>query len=474
LPLMYQAATEKRGLNYALVNCCLVFARYELGEGERGEGREGGRVEEEQQNRNGHEFCSCRLLSLLRYIHRERRGEGERREEERRGEEKRGEEKRREETKRNPALSSLLIPQTHSSHYRQGNAPQAVHLISQATRDGLRNDLSWYTNVSSAHACDGKHAQALATLDTLSAMGGSIYVLSLPTLILNLATVPEGRAFCLKELKRLLRAAVLVPQAAYSALIKRMGDAGDLEGCVEVMNELKKNGINVDVVTYRTLVEAYAKSGRVLDALAVLEEMRRNKIIPLESMFAKVMVALSGKSDSLKLCLEVMKQMEETGVKASAVIYNNLLNYLSETQQMELCERYFKQMQDEGIKPNNSSYVSMISGHGQAGNLERCVELKNEMEKRYIPLGGTTFNALIVAYGKKGKMDECNAFFEKLKQGKYKPTERALNVLLDGNERIGNTEMCKEVSTLMFENGYTPTNEKFKAIARERVPWHIL
>ena len=60
---------------------------------------------------------------------------------------------------------------------------------------------------------------------------------------------------------------------AYMAMVRVLVEAGNLDGCLGVWEEMKKDKVELDAMAYTTLVTALCKGGRVEKGYELFREI---------------------------------------------------------------------------------------------------------------------------------------------------------------------------------------------------------
>eukprot|EP00122_Pirum_gemmata_P003895 Pgem_evm1s3525 len=79
--------------------------------------------------------------------------------------------------------------------------------------------------------------------------------------------------------------------------------------------------------------------------------------------------------------------MEERGISADVVTYNNLIDGCSKNNRFDLSIKYFQDMQRSGIKrsginPDIVTYTSLIAGCSKNNRIDESIKYFQEMQEK--------------------------------------------------------------------------------------------
>jgi len=116
-------------------------------------------------------------------------------------------------------------------------------------------------------------------------------------------------------------------RSRYDTLVQGLCNAAEVDGAVELLNEMCGSGIEPNVVVYSCLLPGYCKSSRWQDVGKVFEEMSGRGIQPDVIMFTGLIDSLCKEGKTGKAA-RVKGMMVERGMEPNAVTYDVLINSL--------------------------------------------------------------------------------------------------------------------------------------------------
>jgi pentatricopeptide repeat protein len=62
-------------------------------------------------------------------------------------------------------------------------------------------------------------------------------------------------------------------------MVKLMADRGNMDRCLRIWDEIKRDGVEVDVMGYATMVSGLCKVGKVKEGLELFNEMKKKTYV---------------------------------------------------------------------------------------------------------------------------------------------------------------------------------------------------
>jgi pentatricopeptide repeat domain-containing protein 1 len=134
-----------------------------------------------------------------------------------------------------------------------------------------------------------------------------------------------------------------------------------------------------------------------------------------------------GNSKQWRTALELMEEMESSGIQPTEVTYSVLINALGKGGQVELALSFLRRMQKEGLEPNLYTYNAAITALAKApkkgrstGNVKMsttALALLDEMKQSGFQPDGFCYSSAIACCGADGRWIEACELIETMKQG---------------------------------------------------------
>ncbi|MED6182926.1 hypothetical protein PIB30_033243 [Stylosanthes scabra] len=213
---------------------------------------------------------------------------------------------------------------------------------------------------------------------------------------------------------------------AYTTLVRMLVPGGNLDGCLRVWAEMKKDKVEPDVMVYATIIIGLSKAGRVeegyradLEIYNFLTEglCNLNTIEKAYKLFqVTIKEGLEPNFSSVKLLL-AFTHLKSKGY-ASVEMYNILMDSLYN---IVASPRGFGMMLVRDCLANihsgpvESKYSLTFIGACRLNDVEKVIEVLNEMMQQGCPLGIVTCSAVISGMSKHKTIEEARKVFSNLR-----------------------------------------------------------
>lgn len=115
-----------------------------------------------------------------------------------------------------------------------------------------------------------------------------------------------------------------------------------------------------DVISYNTAIDILTKRGRYEEALNLLDQMKRDGVRPDKFSYATLVEAVvSASDDDLE---ELLYDMREQGVVVDVVVYNLIIKSFCEQRRLAPAKRMVNEMEAAGLSPDSRSYGLLMKG----------------------------------------------------------------------------------------------------------------
>ncbi|GLJ46397.1 hypothetical protein SUGI_0977850 [Cryptomeria japonica] len=278
---------------------------------------------------------------------------------------------------------------------------------------GLVREASSKSNPASFNntikVCKQEHSrQALQIFHTLEDVIDSSTYISLLQACSKHKALPEGKLIHAHiNVSTNLRVLMTDP-IIHNSLITMYVKCDELESARRVFDEMQRR----NSCSWSVMIAAYAKHGfLVQEALLLFRQMQENYVKCNEFTYSSVLPACA-KLGSLKLGMEVHKQVIERGFQSDLVVANALVDMYAKCGSVEDARQVFDKMPE----PNVVSWTAMIAGYSKLGNLKEALILFQKMPykdqfARTAMIAAYAENGMVDAAWKLDVLDEVNCFF---------------------------------------------------------------
>mmetsp|Transcript_20158 Transcript_20158/g.36501 ORF Transcript_20158/g.36501 Transcript_20158/m.36501 type:complete len:652 (+) Transcript_20158:130-2085(+) len=210
----------------------------------------------------------------------------------------------------------------------------------------------------------------------------------------------------------------IVDSVSYNTGIKGFTQAGQPQKCFDCLHEMREHGLEPDDVTFGTLldvcivdndlgaatevVDLLMGEGRKMDTvmctLFIKGLIRANCLTKAMELYDRMKHGVGSHPDvvtysvlikafvddhNLERAMDLLKDMQEAGLKADDIILTHLLEGCRHTGNHELGKKLFKEMLEEGIRPSEFTLITMVKLHGRCGAHEEAYDLVATWEEKF-------------------------------------------------------------------------------------------
>ncbi|KAL9280636.1 Pentatricopeptide repeat-containing protein [Arabidopsis thaliana] len=185
----------------------------------------------------------------------------------------------------------------------------------------------------------------------------------------------------------------------FNAVINAFSESGNMEDAVQALLKMKELGLNPTTSTYNTLIKGYGIAGkpeRSSELLDLMLEEGNVDVGPNIRTF-NVLVQAWCKKKKVEEAWEVVKKMEECGVRPDTVTYNTIATcYVQkgETVRAE-SEVVEKMVMKEKAKPNGRTCGIVGGGYCKEGRVRDGLRFVRRMKEMGVEANLVVFNSLI-------------------------------------------------------------------------------
>ncbi|OAY85869.1 Pentatricopeptide repeat-containing protein [Ananas comosus] len=202
-------------------------------------------------------------------------------------------------------------------------------------------------------------------------------------------------------------------QEVMRCMAKSFSEIGRLQEAVEMVFEMRSNGLPFSVHTMNCVLRVAVELDDVGYARKLFDEMSLNGVYP-DSCSFKTMIAgycRGGRTDELE---KLFKAMEERGFCIDNSTCTLMLNVFAKKGLFNKAVTVFRKMCDMGLSPNVINYTALIDGLCKKGSVKQAFQVLEEMVERGIKPNVYTHTTLISGLCKIGWTERAFRLFLKL------------------------------------------------------------
>merc|ERR1719158_1884674 len=188
-----------------------------------------------------------------------------------------------------------------------------------------------------------------------------------------------ARCWCMDRVPQLLecmrKEGVEPDLVTYSSLVKGYCLAGDVLRGFKVLEEMKSSGnLFPDEIMYNVLLDGCAKETLVDEALKLLQSMQ-DAGIPPSNHTLSILVKLLGRAKRVKEAFKVVEDLTaKYGLRPNIQVYTCLMQACLNNRQLDRAMAAHDMMvADSHCKPDERAYTALVRGCLQANGLDQAL-----------------------------------------------------------------------------------------------------
>ncbi|MBA0714973.1 hypothetical protein Golax_013909 [Gossypium laxum] len=152
---------------------------------------------------------------------------------------------------------------------------------------------------------------------------------------------------------------------------------------------------------------------------------------PVSSLTSNAIMLLS--MGYVRKAYEIIKEMEEVGMKPDSVTCNTLIAYFCKSGDLALALRVMKRMIKDGLVPTTATYRALLHACCLNGKTKGAMKLFTDMSSiSMIPPNTITYNILIESLCKNNEVKVALSLMEDIQANGVKPDTTTYNALFKG------------------------------------------
>ncbi|XP_072998749.1 small ribosomal subunit protein mL103 (rPPR7) [Typha latifolia] len=193
-------------------------------------------------------------------------------------------------------------------------------------------------------------------------------------------------AFRVKEM--MLNSYNMEPNAhVYTTLIKALCNKNELDLALKLKEEMMSDKeLGLDSAVYSTLIRAMFRAGRKGEVVDILEEMKKNGVKPDTVAYNAMIAGFCTDEKDFDAAFEVLNEMEKNGCKPDVVSYNIIIAGFCKEGRWREAYDLFDDMPRRECRRDVVSYRTLFEGLCNAREFKEAVLVFDEMLfKGYVP-----------------------------------------------------------------------------------------
>ncbi|CAM8974566.1 unnamed protein product [Rhodiola kirilowii] len=255
----------------------------------------------------------------------------------------------------------------------------------------------------------------------------------------------------------------MVPNVVtYTTILGGYVGRGDMVGAERMFNELLDRGWVPDATTYTILMDGFCKLGRLVDAIKVMDDMEENGVEPNEVTYGVMIEAYCEEKKSGE-GLNLLNDMLDMKYVPSSTLCCKVIDALCEDGKVEdACEMWRKLLR-KNVTPDDAISSTLIHWLCKEGKIKEARKLFDEFEKGSVP-SIMTYNTLIAGMCEGCALQEAGKLWDDMVEKGCVPNAFTYNMLIKGFCKAGNAREGVRILEEMLERGCSPNKSTYSIL----------
>jgi pentatricopeptide repeat protein len=240
----------------------------------------------------------------------------------------------------------------------------------------------------------------------------------------------------------------------YTTAIGILGQAKQLVGMRNLLEEMVRDGCQPSVVTYNRLIHAYGRANYIGEAVRVFKEMQGAGHEPDRVTYC-TLIDIHAKAGYLEAAMDLYRKMQQSGLSLDTFTYSVMVNCLGKGGRLAAAYKLFNEMVEKGCVPNIVTYNTMIALQAKARNYTSVVKLYRDMQAAGLRPDKITYSIVIEVLARCGHLEETETVFSEMQQD-WVPDEPVYGLLVDLWGKAGNVDKAMSWYQSMLNAGLRP------------------
>ncbi|XP_054825080.1 pentatricopeptide repeat-containing protein At5g13770, chloroplastic [Prosopis cineraria] len=248
----------------------------------------------------------------------------------------------------------------------------------------------------------------------------------------------------------------------YGILCQSLGQSGRAFEALKYFRDMNKRGVVKDSI-YSTLICSFASLREVDVAEELLREAKNKTMIKDPEVYFKL-VLMHVEEGLMEKTLEVVKTMENAGVKVTDCILCAIINGFSKRRGFRAAISVYEQLVSKGHEPGQVTYASIIKAYCRLGQYTEAEKVFSEMEQKGFDKCIVAYSSMVVMYGRTGKLREATRLVAKMKERGCNPNVWIYNSLIDMHGKAKDLRQVEKLWNEMKRRKVAPDKVTYTSI----------
>ncbi|KAF9681180.1 hypothetical protein SADUNF_Sadunf06G0198700 [Salix dunnii] len=234
----------------------------------------------------------------------------------------------------------------------------------------------------------------------------------------------------------------------YGTLVEGYCRMRRVERAIELVDEMKREGIKSNAIVYNPIVDALAEAARFKEVLGMMEHFFLCEEGPTISTYNSLVKGYC-KAGDLVGASKVLKMMISRDVFPTPTTYNYFFRHFSKCRKIEEGMNLYTKMIESGYTPDRLTYHLLLKTLCEEERLDLAVQISKEMRARGCDMDLATSTMFTHLLCKMQRFEEAFAEFEDMLRRGIVPQYLTFHRLNDEFRKQGMIELAQRLCNLM-------------------------
>ncbi|RVX00395.1 Pentatricopeptide repeat-containing protein [Vitis vinifera] len=234
---------------------------------------------------------------------------------------------------------------------------------------------------------------------------------------------------------------------------------GNLDGCLRVWEEMRKDKVEPDVMAYTTLVAALCNGNRVGEGFELFKEMKQKKYLIDRAIYGSLIEGFVVNERVGSAC-DLLKDLMDSGYRADLAIYNSLIEGMCNVKQVDKAYKLFQVTVHESLEPNFLTVKPMLVSYAEMKRMDDFCSLLGQMQKLGFPVIDDLSKFFSVMIEKGERLKLALEVFEHLKAKGYCSIS-IYNILMEAIHRTGEVKKALSLFDDIKDSNFKPDSSTY-------------